>query len=86
MEAATYVSHCSPLLYPLHPDGQAWTRDYLGHDEPARVVEALGDEGDVRSQLLLLLLHPGLAKELLAPDGEEDPLVKVGHLLGDLEG
>ena len=86
MEAATYVSHCSPLLYPLHPNGQAWTGDYLRHDEPARVVEALGDEGDVRSQLLLLLLHPSLAKELLAPDGEEDPLVEVGHLLGDLEG
>ena len=35
-------------------------------DDDTDIVEALGDEGNVRSKLLLILLHPSLAKELPA--------------------
>ena len=35
-------------------------------DDDTDVIEALGDKGNVRSKLLLILFHPSLAKELPA--------------------
>ena len=40
--------------------------DHEDHDRETDIIEALGDERDVRCKLLLVFLHPSLAKELPA--------------------